>query len=152
MNAKTLDDINGYEYNWLGCDKSGQIALFSTAGSGYAPGVFLANIDIYDQAIDHILKLPRTTSARAFPKIGEGFQNTWKQVAERGIYSYDADFTDGSYKLVSVPNDAAYVDELPAEIATVIKQFRFSDVLFDAKEVFEEFDIVGLEVNMLTSD
>lgn len=142
---KTLSDINGYEYDWLGCDKSGQVALFSTAGSGYAPDVFLANTDIYDQAIDNILKLPKTTSARVFPKIRREFQNTWKQVAERGIYGYDADFTNGNYKLVSIPNDAIYADELPAEIATVVKWFRFSDALFNTKEVFEEFDIIGLE-------
>ncbi len=140
---KTLDDIAGYEYDWLVCDKSDQVALFSTAGIGYVPDVFLADTEVYDQAIDNILKSSTTTSTLIFPEIGDGLQNTWKQVAERGIYGYDADLTDGTYNLVSIPGSVIYVNELPSKIASVVKQYKLVDVLFDSKKSFTRSDFVS---------
>nr|WP_241567047.1 hypothetical protein [Hahella sp. KA22] len=60
---ETLEEISGYEYDWLACDMQGYVALFTTAGSGYAPKVFLEDTEEYAQAIDIILNLPTTTSA-----------------------------------------------------------------------------------------
>jgi hypothetical protein len=34
---KSAIEIQGFEYDWLGVDDSGCVALFSTAGAGYAP-------------------------------------------------------------------------------------------------------------------
>lgn len=138
---KTLEDIDGFEYDWLACDKSGQVGLFSTAGTGYAPEVFLADTEVYDKAIDEILKLPVTTSAKTFPKIKEDLENRWKQASKRGFYGYDTDFNSGDYSLVSIPKNPIFIEELPVEIAEVVKQFRFEDVLFDSTDCFTKLDI-----------
>ena len=141
MTAKTLDDINGLEYDWLVCDKSGQVALFSTAGTGYAPNVFLVDTEAYDQAIEELLKLPTTTSAKIFPKIGGNLENTWKKASERGFFGYDADITSGDYNLVSIPELPIFINELPAKIAEVVNQFKFVDMLFNSTDIFTKFDI-----------
>src|SRR5437899_85750 len=41
MGAKSADEILGLEFDWLASDADGHVALFSTAGGGYAPEDFL---------------------------------------------------------------------------------------------------------------
>ena len=141
---KTLDDIGGYEYDWLGCDRLGQIALLSTAGIGIAPDVFLLDTDKYDQAIENIFKLPVSTSVVRFPEIGDELVNTWLLAAERGIYGYDASAPDGIYSQVSIPEVAILVNQLPSEIATVVRLFQFNAITFNSAENLQKTDIIGL--------
>jgi len=139
---KKLSDINGYEYDWLGCDRLGQIALLSTAGIGFVPDVFLFDTDKYDLAIEGIFKLPISTSARKFPEIGKGLSNTWLFAAERGIYGYDASAPDGIYNCVSIPEVAMLVNELPPEIAEVVMQFQFTSTIFNSAENIGKTNII----------
>ncbi len=147
MTEKTLEEIQGCEYDWLVCDKAGHIALFSTAGEGYAPREFLLSVEDYDQAIESFLNLAVTTTAKVFPKIAEGLPNTWKQVAERGMYGYDLDFTDGSYQLVSIPENPIFIDDLPLDIAVIIRRVQLGSILFNEKRSIFKSDIVENEVN-----
>lgn len=116
---KTAADIEGLEYDWLGCDAEGFLALFSTAGAGYAPAAFLYDPDAHQLAIDSILALPPTTEATHSPEIGAGLVNTWRLVAERGLYAYDCEATGGPYHLVAAPRVAARREELPETVVAV---------------------------------
>lgn len=58
---KSAEEILGLEYDWLASDAKGFVALFTTAGGGYAPTEFLKDTDAHDRAIDIILDLPATT-------------------------------------------------------------------------------------------
>ena len=107
-------DVLGLEYDWLGCDESGCVALFSTAGSGYAPGAFLDDTDAHDRAIEAILALPASTEARFFPDLSPGLVNTWRLVAERGLYAYDCDPNGGPYRQVASPANPARIGTFPA--------------------------------------
>ena len=140
---KTLDDINGFEYDLLGCDRLGQVALLSTAGIGIAPDVFLLDTDKYDQVIENIFKLPVSTSVTRSPKIGAGLVNTWLLAAERGLYGYDASAPDGIYSRVSIPEVAILVNQLPSEIAKVVRQFQFNATTFNSAENLHKSDLVG---------
>lgn len=123
-------DIRGFEYDWLACDASGHVGFFSTAGGGYAPDELLEDTDAFDQAIDAILAAPATTRARFAPHVAAGHGNTWRQMAERGLYAYDSDPQGGPYRLVAAPEVAASVSGLPVQAAGVIRRVVFRDLRF----------------------
>lgn len=120
--SKTAADIRGLEYDWVGCDSKGCVALFSTAGAGYAPPEFLVDTDAHFDALQEVLALPATTEARFFPDIASGLANTWRLVAERGLYAYDSSPNGGPYHLVAAPVIATLA--LPTSVWRVAKQIR----------------------------
>jgi hypothetical protein len=44
---KSAIEILGLEYDWIGHDEDGRVALFSTAGTGYAQEAFLRGTDAH---------------------------------------------------------------------------------------------------------
>src|SRR5262245_42224964 len=101
MTKKSPADIRGLEYDWIGMDADGHVAFFSTAGGGYAPDELLRDTDLYDEAIEAILAVPARTEARFAPALAPGRENTWKLMAERGLFAFDSDPHGGPYRLVS---------------------------------------------------
>ena len=79
MTAKTPDEVQGFEYDWLACDGAGHVALLSTAGGGYAPQALLADTEGTERAIEILLKLPLTSAVEVAPRVAEGLPNTWMQ-------------------------------------------------------------------------
>src|SRR5262252_1616682 len=113
MTKKTALEIRGLEYDWLGCDADDHVALFSTAGGGYAPEEFLEDTDLHDSTIELIVKLP-ANSAFVFASIDSG--GRWRAVAERGLFVFDSDFHGGPYKKVAKPRTPIRLAQLPSEI------------------------------------
>jgi hypothetical protein len=130
MGPKSARDIQGLEYDWLATDGDDRVALFSTAGGGYAPPAFLHDTDAHDAAIAALLALPASTSARFAPELEPGLENTWRLVAERGLYAYDADPAGGPYRLVAAPTTAARSSELPAAVAELVRTTAYSRIRF----------------------
>jgi len=64
-------------------------SLFSTAGGGFAPVEFLRDTAVHDIAIKAVLVLPASTEAKFSPDLAPRIVNTWRLVAERGLYAYD---------------------------------------------------------------
>lgn len=147
MKEITLEDIQGYEYDWLACDINGHVALLSTGGNGYAPRAFINAIDVYDKAIEHMLNLSETTTCDIYPKIAEGCVNTWKEASKRGVYGYDTNYEDEGYSLVSKPKKPIVVDQLPFEIAVVIKQVCLGSVSFQDKLKISKAEITENDNN-----
>jgi hypothetical protein len=117
--AKSAEEVSGFEYDWLGCDESGCVALFSTAGAGYAPKAFLRDTDAHDEAIQAVLALAGSTDAEFFPELPPGATNTWRLVAERGLYAYDCNPNGGPYRLVASPATPMLIGSLPVVVAEV---------------------------------
>jgi hypothetical protein len=90
VTAKSADDIRGVEYDWLASDADGHIALFTTAGAGFAPEEFLRNTDEHDAAIAAVLAAKASTSSRFAPELAPGLENTWRLMAERGVFTSPA--------------------------------------------------------------
>ena len=67
MGAKSADEIQGFEFDWLATDVDGHVALFSTAGGGFAPEAFLLDTDAHNAAIKALLASPPRTKARFAP-------------------------------------------------------------------------------------
>jgi len=143
MRVKTAQEIHGYEYDWLACDENGYIALFSTAGGGYTPKAFLNDTDAYDRAIAGIQELPATTVAVRAPCLRADLHNSWKEMAVRGIFSFDADANGGAYRLVGVPAMPSVVDELPPQVGAVIKRIQLKGLQFAAVTALTEGAIRG---------
>lgn len=56
------------------------------------PPQFLKDTDAHASAIEAILAASPTTSARSAPSLAPDVMNTWKLMAERGLFAYDSDF------------------------------------------------------------
>ncbi|MBI2896562.1 MAG: hypothetical protein HYY06_23590 [Deltaproteobacteria bacterium] len=123
---KSAEDIQRLEFDWLGSDEAGYVALFSTAGAGYAPAEFLRDTSAHDRAIDAVLALPASTAAKFAPALAPGLQNTWRLVAERGFYAFDCDPNGGPYRLVAAPVVPIRVDALPAAVADVVSKIKLA--------------------------
>ena len=64
MTHKLAEDLLGLEFDWLAVDGDGHVALFSTAGGGYAPEEALRDGEAQEAAIDVIVAAPVTTRLR----------------------------------------------------------------------------------------
>ncbi len=136
MPARTADDIRGYEYDWLACDADGHVALFSTAGGGFAPEEFLRDTEAHDAAIDAIVAEPASTRARFAPHLKPGLESAWIAMAERGLFAFDSDPCGGPYRLVAAPERPIRVPELPQAAAGVVRRLECPRVRFpDVQEV-----------------
>lgn len=141
--AKSADEIVGLEFDWLASDADGCVALFSTAGGGYAPDEFLRDTDAHDAAVDAVLASPASTVARFAPELPPGLKNTWRMVAERGLFAFDSDPHGGPYRMVAAPADAIRVADLPRLVIDVVArlklcQVRFVDQLVIPTELLQE--------------
>lgn len=134
MTEKTSEEIRGLEYDWLAVDANGHVALFSTAGGGYAPPEFLRDTDLHDAGIDALMASPRRTTARFFPKVANGLPNAWKSAAESGAYAFDSDPSGGAYRLVASPEIPALIDDFPESTRLAAKRVHLADVSFQAME------------------
>ena len=132
------EEILGLEYDWLGSDGDGLVAIFTTAGGSYAPADFLRDTDEHDRAIEIALSRPPSTAAVFAPKLEPGLQNTWLAMAERGFFGFDGDPNGGPYRKVAVPGRPVHIDELPPEAATVARRVVFPHLKFTGLEQITE--------------
>ncbi|MBN9161812.1 MAG: hypothetical protein BGO98_46775 [Myxococcales bacterium 68-20] len=123
---KSAADIQGLEFDWLGSDEVGCVALFSTAGAGCAPAEFLRDTSAHDAAIEAVLALPASTTARFAPELAPGLPNTWRVVAERGLYAFDCAPTGAPYRIVAAPAVPIRLGALPASVADVVARIRLA--------------------------
>jgi hypothetical protein len=130
METKATREVSGFEFDWLASDADGYVALFSTAGGGFAPLPFLQNPDAHQMAIDELLAGPASTTARFAPEFTAARQNTWRLVAERGLYAYDSGAHGGAYRLLAAPSVPVRVAALPAAAREVVGSIRFQHLRF----------------------
>jgi hypothetical protein len=124
------EDAKGFEYDWLAVDAEGFVAMFSTAGAGYAPAELLQDPEAFDSAIDAILQMPVRSAAACVRELPPGRVNTWKLIAERGVFAFDSDPLGGPYRLVASPHVAVLATELPSHVSSVASRIVLSNVLF----------------------
>src|SRR2546422_533950 len=59
------------------------------------------------------------TTAKCERELRPDLTNTWKIMAERGIFAFDSDPLGGPYRLIATPQVPIRVDELPGAVAEV---------------------------------
>ena len=134
----TALSIEGREFDWLAIDAVGHVALLSTAGGGFVPDAALDIMGEYDDAIDAILAFPENTVAAYAPTIPAHLTNTWRLVAERGLYAFDADANGGPYRCVAAPHVAIQADHLPALARSLALRFVLTARRFDEASQLDE--------------
>lgn len=138
MSAKSADEIHGYEFDWLASDGDGHVALFSTAGGGYAPEAFLADTCSSNQGNHGLVALhQRAVCARVKPPV----VNTWKMAAERGLFAFDGDPDGGPYYLVAAPEVPATAAQFPAIVVDVLRDLEFRHLRIAGMSVISEEDL-----------
>ncbi|KYF87379.1 hypothetical protein BE17_18680 [Sorangium cellulosum] len=135
LGAKSANEILGMEFDWLASDADGYVALFSTAGGGYAPDEFLRDTDAHDAAIDVVLASPASTVARFAPELAPGLKNTWRLVAERGLFAFDSDPHGGPYRMVAAPVDPIRIADLPRRVNDIVERLKLRQVRFADQSV-----------------
>ena len=149
----TNEDIAGLEYDWLAVDAEGLVGLLSTAGGGYAPDAFLADIDAFDAAIAMILSLPTcTTTATCSRELPAARANTWKLMAERGLFAFDSDPHAGPYRLIAAPHRPVSLEDLPPMVRGVAGRVVLSTVASRVARAISERDIRQQESGRRASD
>ncbi len=133
VSAKTRDDILGLEFDWLAVDQDGHIGLFSTAGGGRAPQAFLANTDLHDTGFDALMGMEARSTLKLRREIKPGLENTWNEVACRGVFAFDSDPNGGPYRLVAAPDRPLNVRHAPdaaaaAACAVVLGHLHFDEI------------------------
>lgn len=106
----TADDIWGSEHDWIGIDEDGHVAMFSTAGGGYASASYLRDPEAHERAIASLLELPVIATPVGTP-LKYPF-DVWERVVERGLYVFDSDPTGLPYKRIGVPSAPIHVSQL----------------------------------------
>lgn len=138
MRKVSATDVLGFEYDWLARDADGYVALFCTAGGGYAPPGLLDDPDAHHAACEAALAMPQTTSGTL---ADEDHQRVWLGMVERGAYVFDADSFGGDYRRIGAPNHPLNIDAFPAavrEVAIVIADLRFASAPSVASELLKQ--------------
>ncbi len=127
---KTAEEISGLEYDWLGMDSDGHVALFSTAGGGYPPNGFLQDTEVHYAAISVLLSLPETTKAVFSPELPPHCVNAWRLAAQRGLFAFDSDLDGGPYRRVAAPELPSACEQLPAIVQAAVKSVQLQGLRF----------------------
>ncbi len=138
MASKTREEVTGIEFDWLAIDGEGNVAFFSTAGGGYAPSAFLADTDAHDAAIADLLAMLPRTEARFLREISADREDTWRMMAERGVFAFDSDPTGGPYRLVAAPKAPIRPEQLPATVARVVASLAYEHLRFSELQEMDD--------------
>ena len=98
--------IEGIEFDWFASDRSGNIALFATAGAGFVPKAVISSREEH-QSISDSFETPHLGSV-----------NIWDDYARLGIFVFDWAPDDGPYKLVRVPT-ASITNQLSEQLQSL---------------------------------
>jgi hypothetical protein len=135
---KTAIEIQGFEYDWLACDAEGHVGLFATAGGSYAPAAFLQDTEAFEAAIQMILTLPILAEPVFAPALVPKSDNTWTEMALRGVFGFDGTPNGGPYEQLSVPARPIRLSDLPEPAANIVARIVLHNVSFSTASVVNE--------------
>lgn len=98
-------------------------------------------------ALDALASRDACASASLAPPVAEGCVNTWRDLAERGIFSYDSDPLGGPYRLVGVPAVPLRVGDLGSSIAAVVERVVLVGIELGQDEVVTREQIARWETD-----
>lgn len=74
---------------------------------------------LHDTAIDALAAGGATSAVVSAPVLAVGLRNLRRELAERGLYGFDASPTGGPFRRVAIPSHPARVEALPAVVVAV---------------------------------
>lgn len=129
------DDDQYTDWRWLACDAIGQMAVFTTAGSGPIPRSARATLEGGDASVD---ALSIHSAYRLIPHAGN--VGDWISCAQRGLFAYDwchiAVDDDGyAYALLAVPLAPMRLAELPSPLREIAASTTIAHVVFGENDL-----------------
>ena len=92
----------GREFDWLGIDCNGRVAVFSNAGYGPLPATVNERPADVDAALERAGELPAIGSAGTVENSGGGDYSFWYCYSAKGFYTYDWRVEGGPYRRLFV--------------------------------------------------
>ena len=130
----------GIEFDWLGVDRQGHVAVFTTAGYGPVPVDVNQHHVGVDAALDRVSELPVTGSAGDIVRRAAGGDySDWDAYSAKGFYAYDWQVWDGPYQRLSSPTVPLSISQLPADLRAVAHFVEFPVSFADAPEITVEY-------------
>ncbi|RYE26631.1 MAG: hypothetical protein EOP45_03595 [Sphingobacteriaceae bacterium] len=132
------------EFDWIGIDRLGQIAVFSSFNKGFIPDKALLSFDKYKELDKLIDELPTITEAILCTRIKGDFKE-WLSYSAKGLYGYD--FQDahrevrfGQYDLISKPEEPLTVTHIKT-CDSVLQVVPFFDLVFGTYLSFNKLQL-----------
>jgi hypothetical protein len=122
------------DFDWFCIDERGELGHFTSAGLLLPPSVAQSSGDLLFIK-NYFLKLEKNRGAN-WKLRG---RSDYIEMAERGLYSYDVDLKNDSwlYHRVAMPDAPLTVQELPEEVARVVRRTILRGQLLSASERIE---------------
>jgi hypothetical protein len=112
----------GIEFDWLGVDHRGHVAVFTTSGYGPVPENVNLHLNDVDRAIEHLRRLPVTGEAdQIIRPASDASYADWHKYSAQGFYAYDWNMWHGPYIRLSVPTVPMAIGRLPSDMETVAR-------------------------------
>lgn len=111
QNFISLDEINGFEFDWYVVDLSGNYALFSTAGSGMIPECIANFLDEYSDV--------------RVPSAFQG-EDPWKPLAKAGFFVFDFDLVNLDSYQKKVNADGLIKSEVIQQLESLPNLLQFN--------------------------
>lgn len=128
----------GREFDWLGIDRNGRVAVFSNAGYGPLPETVNERLADVDAALERADKLPMIGSAGNVENTGGGDYSFWYSYSAKGFYAYDWRVWGGPYRRLSSPTVPISIDRLPDRLQAVARLAVFPVDFADEPELTTE--------------
>jgi hypothetical protein len=127
-NPRWLNEFHlryGEEFDWLGVELQGHVAVFTTAGFGPIPMAVDPHLTDVDAALDQVRQLPDLESPAEI-RLRFGHYSDWHAYSAKGFYGYDWDEASSRrYERRASPAAPISVSQLPAEIRAVAQLVEF---------------------------
>ena len=130
----------GIEFDWLGVDREGHVAVFTTAGYGLVPADVNQHLADVDAALDRVKELPVTGSAGdIIRRSAGGDYPDWYAYSAKGFYAYDWQVWHGPYQRLSAPTAPISIGQLPAARLAIACFAEFLVSFADEPEITVEY-------------
>jgi hypothetical protein len=120
------------EFDWFAIDTAGHIGHFSTAGYGPVPVAILDRLDA--PQTDELWSLGKRLLE--LPVIGQASGNLpgriddWREMARRGLFSFDWQHWSGPYVRAATPDVPVTVEALSAELQAIVGLIQWPGIRF----------------------
>ena len=135
--------LRGREFDWLGIDRDGRVAVFSNAGYGPLPETVNERLADVDAALERAGELPVIGSAGNLESSGGGDCSFWYSYSAKGFYAYDWRVWGGPYRRLSSPTVPISIDRLPDQLQAAARLAVFPVDFADEPEITIECLLIG---------
>jgi hypothetical protein len=135
--------LRGREFDWLGIDRRGRVAVFANAGYGPLPEIVNERVADVEAALERAGELPVIGSACNVGDPGGGGYSFWYSYSAKGFYAYDWRVWDGPYRRLSSPTVPVSIDRLPDQLQAVARLAVFPVDFADESEITIECLLPG---------